>query len=688
MFKAKISQMILSGALLSFSFLSCNSGDATNSSNQNTSKFNVTAESFADLELLRYQVNGWDELTAQQKELAYYLYEASLSGRDIIYDQRGKYGLTIRKTIEAIWQNEQIDRSTEEWNNFETYSGQVWFSNGIHHHYSNDKFIPQFSFEYFSELVNNAEQAALPLNEGENIDDFLERIKPVIFDADYLPKAIDTRVGIDHIVNSANNFYEGVTEKEVIDFYAQFPQSDHEPEWGLNSKLVKENGQIKEKVWKSGGMYGEAIDRIIYWLEKAIPVAENEEQATALKLLVEYYKTGDLKKWDEYNVAWVKDTASVIDLINGFIEVYGDAIGKKGSFESILSLRDFESTERIKAIADQAQWFEDNSPLFEEHKKKDVKGISAKAINVIVESGDAAPSTPIGVNLPNSDWIRKDHGSKSVSLSNIVNAYNDGSANSGFLDEFIHNQEVLDRLKKYGNLAGNLHTDMHECIGHASGQINPGVGTPDKTLKSYASALEEARADLVSLYYFLDQKLVDIGVMPSLEVGKAEYDSYMMNGLMTQLTRLNVGDDIQQAHMRNRALNAYWVYEKGKADNVVELIKENGKTYVQINDYEKLRVLFGELLREIQRIKSEGDYEAGKNLIETYAVKVNQELHQEIKDRFDALNVKAYKGFIQAKLVPEMKDGKVVDVHIEYPESFFDQMMEYGKNYGFLPAIN
>jgi dipeptidyl-peptidase-3 len=426
----------------------------------------------------------------------------------------------------------------------------------------------------------------------------------------------------------------------------------------------------------------------VYWLDKAATVAENDQQKKALQLLSEYYKTGDLHKWDEYNIAWVADTASRIDISHGFIEVYNDAIGKKGSFESVLSLKDMETTKTIAKIAKEAQWFEDNSPLMPEHKKKTVKGITAKAITVIVESGDAAPSTPIGINLPNSDWLRKEKGSKSVSLSNIVHAYNESSAGSGMLDEFVGDAAKTKRMKEFGNLGSDLHTDMHECIGHASGQINPGVGTPDKTLKNYASCLEEARADLVALYYIMDKKLVDIGVMPSLEVGKAEYDSYMMNGLMTQLTRLKLGDNIEEAHMRNRALNAYWVFEKGKKDNVVEWVKKDNKTYVQINDYDKLRVLFGELLREIQRIKSEGDFNAGKNLVETYGVKVNQELHKEVLNRFAKLNIKSYKGFIQPRLVPVMEGDKVTDVKLEYPDSFFGQMMEYGKKYAFLPLLN
>lgn len=688
MTKARFGLSLLAGAVL---FAACNNttGNKDNkvASTESTATFNE--KSFADLQLLTYEVPGWDQLSLQQKQLAYYLYEASLAGRDIIYDQRGKYNLLVRKTLEAILGTYNGNKSGNEWNALQTYAGQIWFSNGLYHHYSNDKIMPAFSYEYFAGIIKNTTKEALPLNNGESIEDFLASIKPVIFDAKFLPKMKETADGVDHIAASANNFYEGVTIAEVEAFYDKFPKSDHEPEWGLNSKVVKENDKLVEKVWKSGGMYGAAIDKMIFWIEKAITVAENEQQAKALKLLVKYYKTGDLLIWDEYNIAWTKNTETVIDFTNGFIEVYNDAIGKKGSYESIVSIKDFESSKRIQAIANIAQWFEDNSPLLPAHKKKKVKGIDAKVINVIVEAGDAAPSTPIGINLPNSDWLRKEHGSKSVSLGNIVSAYNSQSAGSGFLEEFVGNSESLKRMKEHGNLASDLHTDMHECIGHASGQINPGIGTPDKTLKTYASTLEEARADLVALYYVLDPKLVEIGVMPSLEVGKAEYDNYMMNGLMTQLTRLNLGDKIMEDHMRNRALNAYWVYEKGKAENVVEFVKKGDKTYVQVNDYNKLRVLFGNLLREIQRIKSEGDYNAGKALVETYGVNVNQELHKEVLDRYAKLNVKPYKGFIQPKLEAVTDaNGNITDVKLVPQTSFFNQMLEYGKQYGYLPVFN
>ena len=576
----------------------------------------------------------------------------------------------------------------KHWKKFEDYCGRFWFSNGNHHHYGNDKFIPECSFEYFTSLIKNSDTAALPKEAGETVDAFLARVNPLFYDLKVEPKLVDLRPGIDNIVNSSVNFYEGVTQKEVETFYAKFNGTGNTPSWGLNSKTMKENGQVVEKVWKVGGMYSASIEKMVSWIEKAITVAENDNQKKALELLVKYYKSGDLADFDAYNIAWVADTSSVIDITNGFIEVYMDPIGKKGSFETVLSLKDMEATKRISAISAQAQWFEDNSPLMPEHKKKTVKGITAKAITAIMESGDAAPSTPIGINLPNSEWIRKDYGSKSVSLSNIISAYNIAGAKGGVLDEFGLNDTVNARIKKWGALSADLHTDMHECIGHASGQINPGIETTDKTLKNYASTLEEARADLVGLYYIMDQKLIDIGVMPNFDVAKAEYDSYMMNGMMTQLTRLKLGDKIEEAHMRNRQLNAMWCYEKGKKDNVVEFVKKDGKTYVRINDYQKLRTLFGELLREIQRIKSEGDFEAGKNLVENYGVKVDPVLHKEVLERYQKLNVKPYRGFIQPKIVPVMDGEKITDVKVEYPESFFKQMMDFGKKYAFLPLKN
>jgi len=651
--------------------------------------FKVQAQSFADLQILRYQVPGFNNLSLQQKQLSYYLYEAALAGRDIFYDQKSKYGIMLRKTLEAMYGSYTGDKTTDDWKKFETYCGRFWFSNGNHHHYSNDKFFPECSSDYFIKVAKASDSSLFPKNSGESMDAFLARIKPFIYDPKIEPKLVNLSPNVDNVKTSSVNFYENVTQKEVDTFYSKFDSKGNQPQWGLNSKVEKDSaGNVVEKVWKSGGMYGPAIDKIIDWLEKAITVAEDNEQKTALQLLVQFYKSGNLHTWDDYNIAWVNDINSRIDVVNGFIEVYFDPLGRKGSWESVVSMKDLQATKIINSIAAQAQWFEDHSPILPENKKKNVKGIIAKAITVIAEGGSATPSTPIGINLPNNEWIRKEHGSKSVALSNIVHSYNVASATSGMLDEFALDDSVKNRIRKYGDLAEDLHTDMHEAIGHASGQINPGVETTDKTLKTYASALEEARADLVGLYYIMDPKLIEIGVMPSLEVGKAEYDSYMMNGLMTQLVRLKPGADLEEAHMRNRQLNAMWAYEHGKKDNVVEFVKKNGKTYVKINDYNKLRDLFGQLLREIQRIKSEGDYKAGKNLIETYGVKVNHALHNEVLQRYKKLNIKPYKGFIQPELVPVMDGDKITDVKIEYPTNFFDQMMEYGKKYSFLPVNN
>lgn len=652
--------------------------------------FKVEADRFADIQVLRYQVPGFETLTSQQKELAYYLYEAALCGRDIIWDQKYKNNLIIRRTLEAIWLNYSGDKTTSDYLAFEEYTKRVWFSNGIHHHYASEKIIPSFSEEFLAKAISLTPDDQLPLPKGMDKTAFFNYLKPIIFDPSVDGKTVNLEAGIDNIVGSANNFYEGVSQKEVEEFYAsKADTSDKTPvEHGLNSKLLKIDGKIIEKTWKVGGMYTQAIEKIVYWLEKAINVAETPEQKKSLELLVEYYKTGDLKKFDEYNIAWVSDVNSTIDNVNGFIEVYQDALGKRGSFEAVVSIKDFEATKMIETIARNAQWFEDNSPLFPNHKKKEVKGIIGKSINVIVESGDSAPSTPIGINLPNSNWIRQSHGSKSVALGNIVAAYNIAGAKSPSAAEFALNEECLNRAVKYGNLASALHTDMHEVIGHASGQLEPGVATPDITLKNYQNALEEARADLVALYFIYDQKLVDIGVMPSLEVGKAEYESYLLNGLMLQLNRVELGKSIEEAHMRNRQLVAKWVMEKGAKDKVAEFIKRDGKTYIQINDYTKLRELFGELLREIQRIKSQGDFTAGQALIENYGVKVDQQLHKEVKERFAKLNVAPYKGFIQPRLLPIVKDGKIIDVKIEYPASFSEQMLEYAKKYSFLPNKN
>jgi dipeptidyl-peptidase-3 len=551
------------------------------------------------------------------------------------------------------------------------------------------KMMPEFTQEYFNDLIKNCDSKQLPL-EGKDIETLITTLRPILFDEKVDAKIVDQSAGIDNIKASANNFYEGLSQKEVEGYYAKMADKGSKTSimYGLNSKLVKENGKIVEKTWKVGGMYSAAIEKIVFWLEKASGVAENAEQKLSLDNLIKFYKSGDLKDFDEYSIAWVKDVNSRLDVVNGFIEVYGDAIGKRGSFESVVSMKDMEATKTIAAIAKEAQWFEDNSPIANEHKKKEVKGITAKVITVIAEAGDAAPSTPIGINLPNSNWIREQHGSKSVSLGNIVESYNVVGAKSPQLKEFAYDDAVVERAKNHGALAGNLHTDMHEVIGHASGKINEGISTPDVTLKNYANCLEEARADLVALYFIYDKKLIDIGVMPSLEVGMAEYDNYILNGLIMQLTRIKLGDHLEEAHMRNRQLVASWAFEKGKKDNVIEMVKKDGKTYVKVNNYEKLRTIFGELLKEIQRIKSEGDYKSATALVEGYGVKVDKTLHEEILDRFEKLNVAPYKGFIQPKLVPVMDGDKITDVKIEYPKDFSEQMLEYGKKYSFLPVIN
>lgn len=652
--------------------------------------FKFLAEQFSDLKIIRYQIPGFDELNPKQKELLYYLSQAALSGRDITWDQNYKHNLRIRKTLETIVNSYTGDRKTPEFEKFMEYTKRVWFSNGIHHHYSTMKIMPEFSDSYFATLLKNSDSSALPLDEGMDTEGLFSFLKPILFDPNVDIKRVNKDATADLLLTSAGNFYEAVTQAEAEAFYNSMERKDDPtPIWyGLNSKLVKEDGKIVEKVWKSGGMYGAAIDKITYWLTKAAGVAETDLQRQAFEKLIEYYNTGDLRKFDEYNILWVKDTEASVDAVNGFIEVYGDPLGHKATYESVISFKDLEATKRIAAISEQAQWFEDNSPLIESHKKDSVTGISAKVITVVMEAGDASPSTPIGINLPNADWIRKIHGSKSVNLGNIVNAYSEAGKGGGMLKEFAYSEEEIELDKLHGTIAGNLHTDMHEVIGHASGQINPGVGSPKQTLKNYASTLEEARADLVALYYIMDQKLIDIGVMSTLDVGKCEYNSYIRNGLMTQLVRIKKGDDIEEDHMRNRQLVAAWAYEKGKPDNVIEFVTRNGKTYVKINDYAKLRVLFGELLREIQRIKSEGDFEAGKALVEKYGVKVDPKLHAEILERYEKLNIAPYGGFINPRLVPVIQGDKITDVKVEYPDDFTSQMLEYGKNYGFLPVVN
>ncbi len=630
---------------------------------------------FADIQVLRYDIVDFDKLTLDQKKLVYYLSEAGLAGRDIIYDQNNPFNLEIRRCIETIVENYNGDKDSDDWYLFMTYAKQVWFANGIHHHYGMDKMLPAFSRGYFDQLVKECN--AKISKEAED----------VMFSTDSYMKRKVKDPNVDMIAQSANNFYgPGVTQKMVEEFYAErIDENDPRPiEYGLNSTMILKDGKLTEDVWKSGGRYGKAIDKIIYWLEKATTVAENAQQRAALEKLIEYYRTGDLKTWDEYNILWATSTEGDIDWINGFIEVYGDALGKRASYESIVEITDFEASRQMKVVADNAQWFEDNSPLLEEHKKKNVKGVSYKVVQVASESGDAAPSTPIGVNLPNNNWIRQEHGSKSVSLGNIIAAY-DKASGPGLVEEFAHDQEEIDRAKKYGYLSGKLHTALHEVVGHASGQINPGVGQPSETLRNYASTLEEARADLVGLYYIMDEKLIELGLIPSLEVGKAEYDGYIRNGLMTQLQRLEVGKQIEEEHMQNRQLVAAWVFEKGAKDKVIEKVEKDGKTYYNINDYNKLRVLFGDLLREIQRIKSEGDYQAGKNLVETYGVKVDQALHKEVLDRVAPLDLAPYSGFVYPTFVPVKNDqGEITDIKIENKQSFVEQMLYYAKQYSTL----
>ncbi|MEE9429794.1 MAG: dihydrofolate reductase [Melioribacteraceae bacterium] len=650
--------------------------------------FKYFSEKFADLKILRYKIPGFDELDVKKKTQLYYLYEAALSGNEIIWDQNYKHNLLVKRSLENIVNTFSGDKTSSNYNEFLIYVKRMWFSNGIHHHYSAKKFEPTFTKKYLKELIVNSEKVNFPLEPNQSFDELTIKLTDIIFNPSIAPKRINLNSNDDMISTSANNFYENITQKEVEQFYKnKIGSKNAEPiSFGLNSRLIKKNGQIREHVWKLGGMYSASIEKIIYWLEQATTVAENELQKKTLELLIEYYKTGDLKKFDEYNIAWVKDTESLVDVVNGFIEVYGDPLGYRGAYESVVSFKDFEATKRIKAISDNAQWFEDNSPLMESHKKKSVKGISAKVITVVVEAGDASPSTPIGINLPNSNWIRAKHGSKSVNLGNIVFAYS--QAKGGALKEFAYSEKEIELSKKYGALASDLHTDMHEVIGHASGQINPGIGTPKETLKNYSNTLEEARADLVALYYQLDPKLVEIGVMPNTDVGKAEYNGYIRNSLLVQLARLEPNADLEEAHMRNRQLNALWAYEKGKSKNVIEKKFENGKTYFVINDYNKLREIFGQLLREIQRIKSEGDYDAGKKLVETYGVKVDKKLHKEVLARYKKLNVSPYGGFIQPRLVPVVEDGIITNVKVEYPDSFEKQMLEYAGKYNYLPTSN
>jgi dipeptidyl-peptidase-3 len=650
------------------------------------SEFSYKADRFADIQVLRYKVPGFENLTLEQKKLAYYLSQAALSGRDIFYDQNYKHNLRIRKTIENIVKHYNGDKNADVYQRFMVWAKRVWFSSGIHHHYAFDKMKPGFTPDELAKLIVDSQHPDFPTLDTEDGKMFIAEMQRIIFE-DYSNEIKKNQAVEDMVAGSAVNFYENVNMKEVEDFYKALaaPSNPNPPMYGINSKVVKEDGIVKERVWKKDGMYGEAIAEIVKWLELAQSVAENETQAKALGLLIDFYQSGDINTWDEYNKVWVTDTASVVDYINGFIEVYDDPLGYKGSYESIVAIKDFDMSEKMAALAQNAQYFEDNSTIMDAHKKENVTGVSYRVINVVMEAGSAAPTTPIGINLPNSNWIRKDYGSKSVSLGNIKESY---AQMGSSLEEFAYDEGQLERGEKYGSLTGKMHTALHEVIGHGSGQLEKGVATPKETLKNYASPLEEARADLVGLYYIMDQKLVDWGLIPNLDVAKAQYESYLRNGLMLQLRRLEPGADIQQSHMRNRQTIARWIYEKGASENVVELKKKEDKTFVVINDYQRLKELFGEMLREVQRIKSQGDFAAGKALIDSYGVKVDPEIHAEVLQRYKKLNIAAYGGFIQPELKPIVENDEIVDIEISYPGDFVQQMIGYGDEYGFLPYYN
>lgn len=644
--------------------------------------FNYNVDRFADIEVLRYQVPGFEELSLKQKKLVYFLTEAALQGRDILFDQNGKYNLAIRTTLENIYTSYKGDRSSKDFKGLEKYLKQVWFANGIHHHYSMDKFVPEFSNSFFTEQVKKLGKKNLPLAKGQSVDAFIKEISPVIFDPAVMAKRVNQADGVDLILTSACNLYEGVTQQEVEDFYAQLkdPNDPTPVSYGLNTRLVKVNGKIAEQVYKIGGLYSSAIENICNWLKKASEVAESPAMKAYIDKLVEYYTTGSLKTFDEYSILWAEETKCDIDFINGFIESYGDPLGMTGAWESIVNFKNKQSSVRTQIISENAQWFEDNSPVDARFKKEKVKGVSAKVITAAILAGDSYPATPIGINLPNANWIRAAHGSKSVTLENITDAYDKAAQGNGFNEEFVYSDYERDLMKKYGSLADNLHTDLHECLGHGSGKLLPGVD-PD-ALKEHGSTLEETRADLFALYYLADAKLVELGILPNADAYKAEFYKYVMNGLMTQLTRIEPGKDIEEAHMRNRHIITEWAYEKGKADNVIEFVKRDGKTYLRINDYVKLRELFGHLLAEVQRIKSEGDYAAGKKLVEDYGVKFDSALHTEVIARYSKLNIAPYKGFVNPvyTAVTDAK-GNITDVKIDYTEGYVDQMLRYSKHY-------
>lgn len=644
--------------------------------------FNYIVEQFADLQLLRYRVAGFENLSLRQKELIYYLSEAALEGRDILFDQNGKHNLQIRKLLEAVYVSYSGDRNNPEFQGLEVYLKRVWFSSGIYHHYACDKFVPAFSPEFLRECIEQVDVASLPLKDGESVQAMCDKLFPVMFDPKVMPKRVNQADGEDLVMTSAANYYEGVTQDEAEKFYAmqKVAADPHPVMYGMNSRLVKKEEVLQEEVWKLDGMYGEAIQKIIFWLEKAETVAENEAQREVIRLLIDFYRTGDLKTFDTYSIAWLKDTDSKVDFVNGFIESYGDPLGMKASWESIVNFKDEEATHRTEIISQHAQWFEDHSPVSPSFKKEVVRGVSAKVITAAMLGGDLYPSSAIGINLPNSNWIRSLHGSKSVTIGNLTDAYNKAAKGNGFREEFVYSQEEKDLLEKYADITGDLHTDLHECVGHGSGKLLPGVD-PD-ALKAYGSTIEEARADLFGLYYLPDEKLVELGLTPDKEAYKAEYYAYMMNGLLTQMVRIEPGCDLEEAHMRNRQLIARWALENGKSKNVVELVKKEGKTYVKINDYLQLRGLFAVLLSEIQRIKSEGDYEAARALVEKYAVKLDATLHEEILNRYRSLHLAPYKGFVNPVYLPQYDaEGRIVDVKLDYTEGYTEQMLRYGRDY-------
>ena len=674
-------------ACAAFALLTACSGSKTTTAEAD--KFDYTVEQFADLQILRYRVPGFENLSLQQKELVYYLTEAALQGRDILFDQNGKYNLRIRRTLEAVYTGYKGDKNTPDFKAMEVYLKRVWFSNGIHHHYGSEKFVPGFAPEFFKEAVLSVDTSTLPLAEGQTAEQLCDELFPVIFDPAVMPKRVNQAAREDLVLTSACNYYDGVTQKEAEDFYNAMkdPKDETPVSYGLNSRLVKENGKIQGKIWKVGGLYGQAIDKIVYWLKKAEGVAENPEQKAVIAELIKFYETGDLKTFDEYAILWVKDLNSLVDFVNGFTESYGDPLGMKASWESLVNFKDMEATHRTEIISGNAQWFEDHSPVDKQFKKDEVKGVSAKVITAAILAGDLYPATAIGINLPNSNWIRSHHGSKSVTIGNITDAYNKAAHGNGFNEEFVYSDAELQLIDKYADLTGELHTDLHECLGHGSGKLLPGVD-PD-ALKAYGSTIEEARADLFGLYYVADPKLVELGLTPNEDAYKAEYYTYLMNGLMTQLVRIEPGNNVEEAHMRNRQLIARWVFEKGAADKVVELVKKDGKTYVVVNDYEKLRELFGELLSEIQRIKSTGDYQSAHDLVESYAVKVDPALHAEVLERYKKLNLAPYKGFVNPKYEAVVDAaGKITDVKVTYDEGYAEQMLRYSKDYSNLPSIN